>query len=120
MADSSDEEARDGNTTGRPTVRIPKYKRGDEVVEWSEVDAEWWAHVQHANRVYEQVLERLRYEPGIEGTSLSRGDETIAGHTTSAITIIVSDEETARRLEIAEEKDGIPIKVEIGSITDAK
>lgn len=95
-------------------------KRGDEVVEWREVDAEWWDHVQHAREVHELVVERFRYEPGVESIGRSRGNETIAGLATSAITIGVTDEETAAALEIPEEIEGIPINVEIGSITDVE
>lgn len=114
--DQNDEFAEDD----RPTVRIPKYKRGDEVIAWSEVDAEWWAHVQHAEGVHEKVVETYRHEPGVEYIERGRGEETIGGHATETINILVADEKTRARLDVPNEIDGIPIIVEIGSILDTE
>lgn len=97
----------------RPTVRIPKYQRGDEVVAWAEVDAEWWEHVQHAEAVREKVVETYRHDPGVEYIECGRGEEIIGGYTTSTINILVSDGKTVARLDVPDEIEGIPIIVEI-------
>nr|WP_233340501.1 hypothetical protein [Haloprofundus sp. MHR1] len=104
----------------RPTVRIPKFQRGDEVVAWSEVDAEYWEHVQHAKAVHEKIVETYLYEPGVEYIECGRGEETIGGKATSAINILVSDKETIARLDIPNKVEGISIIVEIDSISDTE
>ncbi|MDT3437498.1 hypothetical protein [Haloarcula sp. 1CSR25-25] len=104
----------------RPTVRIPKYKRGDEVVAWSEVDSEWWEHVQHAKAVHENIVETYRHEPGVEYIEMGRAEETIGGHATETINILVIDRKTRARLDVPDEVEGIPITVEIGTISDTE
>jgi hypothetical protein len=116
----TDERPEENTDDKRPTVRIPKYKSGDEVVAWSEVDAEWWEHVQHAQKVHEKVVERYRYEPGIVFIERGRGEETIGGYTTETINICVADEETIARLDLPDEIEGIPVTIEVGEVYDAQ
>jgi hypothetical protein len=104
----------------RPTVRIPKYRRGDEVVAWSDVDAEWWEHVQHAKAVHEKVVETYLHEPGVKYIERGRGEETISGYATETINILVADEQTRTRLDLPDEIEGIHITVEIGTISDTE
>jgi len=104
----------------RPTVRIPKYRRGDEVIAWSEVDAEWWEHVQHARAVHEKVVETDLHEPGVEYIERGREEETIGGYATETINILVADEETRARLDLPDEMEGIRITVEIGTISETE
>ncbi|ELZ68919.1 hypothetical protein C457_10926 [Haloferax prahovense DSM 18310] len=113
-------EQNDESTDDRPTVRIPKYRRGDEVVAWSEVDAEWWEHVQHARVVQEKVVETYLHEPGVKYIERERGEETIGGHATETINILVADDETRARLDLPDEIEGIRITVEIGTISDTE
>lgn len=113
-------EQNDESTDGRPTVRIPKYWRGDEVVAWSEVDAEWWEHVQHARAVQEKVVETYLHEPGVRCIERGRGENTIGGHATETINILVADDETRARLDLPDEIEGIRITVEIGTISDTE
>jgi hypothetical protein len=110
--DSNDQLA-DGE---RPTVRIPKYMSNDEVVSWSEVDAEWWEHVQTARRVHEQVVAGYADSPGVVYIERSRGDSDIAGYATTVITILV--EEDAPALDVPDEIEGIPIRVVVGETSD--
>lgn len=102
----------------RPTTSIPKYKRGDEVVAWTEVDTEWWEHVQHASGVYEEVVATYGSEPGVEYIERGGGEETIAEYATTVINIVVTDEATAKSLDLPDEIDGIPLVVEVGHISD--
>ena len=104
----------------RPTTSIPKYKRGDEVVARTEVDTEWWEHVQHAREVHEEVVGTYRSEPGVEYIERGVGEETIAGRATTAINILVTDTATAERLDFPDEIDGIPLVVEVGHIVDTE
>lgn len=116
--DDPDYKGQEDSAESRPTVRVPKYKRGDEVVEWMDVDKEWWEHAQKAREVNKQVVEMVGGEPGVNYIETSRGNETIAGRSTSCITILVTDEETADRLSVPDEIDGIPICVQVGEIRD--
>lgn len=109
----------DKYTDNRPTVRIPKYWRGNEVIAWSEVDAEWWEHVKHARTVHEKVVETYLHEPGVEYIERGRGEETIGGYAMETINVLVADEETRTRLALPDEMEGILITVEIGTISDA-
>lgn len=106
--------------SSRPTTRLPTYKRGDEVIAWMEVDAEWWEHVQHAREVHKEVVATCIDEPGVNYIERGQGDETIAGHSTEAINILVADKATAERLDFPDEIDGIPLIVEVGHIVDTK
>ncbi|WP_228546439.1 hypothetical protein [Halegenticoccus tardaugens] len=83
---------------------------------WSEVDAEWWEHVQTARRVHAQVVEEYADSPGVVYIERSRGDSEIAGYATTVITIIV--EEDAPVLDVPDEIEGIPISIEVGEIKD--
>ena len=116
--DASNTDGREEPADCRPTVTVPKYKRGDEVVEWTEVDEEWWEHTQKARDVHEQVVATYRDEPGVDYIEISRGEETIAGRSTSRITITVADDETADALSVPDDVDGIPLAVRIDQITD--
>ena len=118
--DASNTDGREESADCRPTVTVPKYKRGDEVVEWMEVDEEWWEHTQKARNVHEQVVETYRDDPGVEYIEISRGEETIAGRSTSRITITVADGEAADALSVPDDVDGIPLTVQIDRITDTK
>jgi hypothetical protein len=119
MGDESTNDAEDEQVdSSRPTTVIPKYKRGEEVVAWTEVDTEWWEHVQHAREVHEEVVATYGSEPGVEYIERGVGEETIAGHATTVITILVTDEATAKALDLPDEIDGIPLVVEVGHISD--
>lgn len=113
----NDEESKheDGN---RQTTSIPAYMRGDEVVEWKEVDTEWWKHVQHAMAVHEEVVATYGGEPGVNSIWRGVGEETINGLATTTIDILVADEATAEKLDFPDEIDGIPLVVEVGQIVD--
>lgn len=89
---------------------------GDEVVSWSVVDAEWWEHVQTARRVHAQVVEVYADSPGVVYIERSRGGPEISGHATTVITVLV--EEDAPPLDVPDEIEGIPIRVEVGEIID--
>lgn len=104
--------------SSRPTTTIPKCKRGDEVVAWTEVDTEWWEHVQHASEVHEEVVATYGGEPGVEYIEEGVGDETIAGKATTVINVLVTDEATAKALDLPDRIDGIPLVVEVGHISD--
>lgn len=119
MGDESTNDAEDEQVdSSRPTTVIPKYKRGEEVVAWTEVDTEWWEHVQHAREVHEEAVATYGSEPGVEYIERGVGEETIAGHATTVITILVTDEATAKALDLPDEIDGIPLVVEVGHISD--
>lgn len=109
----------DDGPDDRPTVRVPKYRRDGEVVEWTDVDAEWWDHVQHARAVYGRFVEEYGGEPGIEFIERGRGTSTIAGHATETLRVTVGDEAVRDTLDLPEELDGIPVIVEIDHITDS-
>ena len=100
----------------RPTVRIPKYVSGDEVVSWSEVDAEWWEHVQTARHVHGRIVEEYADSPGVVSVERSRGDSEIAGYATTGITILVEEDSPA--LDLPDEIEGIPVRTAVGEITD--
>ena len=106
--------------SSRPTTSIPKYKRGDEVVAWTEVDTEWWEHAHHAMNVHEKVIATYGNEPGVESIERGVGEETIAGLATMTITILVADEATAQALALPDEIDGIPLVIQVGYISDAE
>lgn len=108
-------EGREDAAESRPTVTLPKYKRGDEVVEWMEVDKEWWEYAQKAREVNERVVEMVRDNPGVNYIETSQGEEkTEAGWTKSCITVLVDDDETADLLSLPDEIDGVPINVKVG------
>ena len=118
--DSPNELEGEQSDNSRPTTRLPKYKRGDEVIAWTEVDTEWWEHVQHTREVHKEVVATYISEPGVNYIERGQGDETIAGHSTEAINILVADKATAERLEFPDEIDGIPLVVEVGHIVDTE
>lgn len=107
----------DGN---RQTTSIPAYMRGDEVVEWKEVDTEWLEHVEHAMAVHEEVVATYGGEPGVNSIGRGVGEETINGSATTIIDILVADEATAEALDLPDEIDGIPLVVEVGHIVDTE
>jgi hypothetical protein len=51
---------------------------------------------------------------------MGRAEETIGGHATETINILVIDRKTRARLDVPDEVEGIPITVEIGTISDTE
>jgi hypothetical protein len=116
-----DDTSKDGTSKNDPsTVRIPRYWRGDEVVAWSTVDAEWWERVRHARTVHERVADRCRHEPGVERVERGRGEETAEGHAAETVVVTVADAATAAALELPAVIDGVPVVVEVGAVTDTE
>ena len=111
----SEDEHADSN---RPTTSIPAYKHGEEIIAWTEVDAEWWEHVQHAMEVHEEVVATYGGEPGILSIERGIGTETIAERATTAIIILVADEVTADALALPGAIEGIPLIIEMGDVKD--
>lgn len=119
MTDDPNAEGQEDSAESRPTVTVPKYKRGDEVVEWMEVDKEWWEYSQKADEVHERVVEMVLDEPGVNYIENSQGEEkTEAGWTKACILVLVDDDETADRLSLPDDIDGVPITVKVGEIRD--
>jgi len=96
---------------GRSTIRIPAHFSGDGVIDWSDVDAEWWDHTTTAREVAAEVKENYLNQPDIVGMEETQGEETIAEMSTDAISIYVKDEATSS-VSVPEEIDSIPIDIE--------
>lgn len=94
----------------RPTVLIPAYQRGDEVVEWKEVDEEWDHHLETSFAVTDRLKKRFMDEPHVTGLERTIGDTTIAGIRTNVVTVYTKDGSSNR--SIPTEMDGVPIEVQ--------
>ena len=105
------------------TVRIPKYKKGDKVVAWSEVDAEWWNHVQQSREIFRAFADRFGGKAGISYLERGTTDQrTIGGMGTNVIDVSVGPEqnpaETRRALGLESEFQGLPVRIKQSKVTN--
>lgn len=95
------------------TTRVPKWQSGDEVVGWMEVPTEWREHVNRAEAVHDALVETRLDDPGVNSVWIEAGDGEIAGRSRVEIVVSVADTETAERLDLPDERDGISLVVEV-------
>jgi len=100
----------------RDTVRVPKVKSAEGVVEWMEVDAEWHEHCQVAESAKEQVAQEYGDHPRVISVGLTAVEDEprLGEHRRFAVSIELLDDGDAPLPEFPNKLDGISVQVSTG------
>lgn len=100
----------------RDTVRVPKVKSAEGVVEWMEVNAEWHEHCRVAESAKEQVAQEYGDHPRVLSIGLTAVDDEsrIGENRRFAVTITLLEEDDMSPPELPEDIGGITVRVSPG------
>lgn len=95
---------------GRDTVRVPKYKNANGVIEWREVPRKWDNHINHVLRVVSSFKEKFLDVKGVKSIGLTKSAKTYGGKT--GLTIVVEhDSSQITRSFLPNKYDGYEVQV---------